>query len=322
MTNTIYVKEKGGAKQLKKEFIQTGRTVDEATQLACESLGVSREEVEVQILELPKKGLFGNLKVPAKISVTYEVSKVKTAVEYIEQILTNMGIRDFEIKVKEEEESAEISLEGPDLGVVIGRRGETLDAIQYLCSLVANRETGEYFRITIDSGDFRQKREKTLENLAKKLANNALKSGRSITLEPMNPYERRIIHSTVGKINGVTSTSIGDEPNRRVVISSTVKRPPRPNNRRPGGPGGQGGKRPYPNKGGAPRGKGGPRPPRSHNMKTSTSLGNEIKTRENAFSQPPTQPRPQTQPQQQPQERKSAPTEAADKPLYSKIDID
>ena len=280
---------------MKKEFIQTGRTVDEATQLACEALGVNREDIEVQILELPKKGLFGNLKVPAKISVTYEVSKVKTAVQYIEDILNHMGIKDFEIKVTEEEESAQISLEGPDLGVVIGRRGETLDAIQYLCSLVANRDSGEYFRITIDSGDFRQKREKTLENLAKKLAHNALKSGRSITLEPMNPYERRIIHSAVGKINGVTSTSIGEEPNRRVVISSTVKRPR--NNKKPQG------KRPPHGRGGASR-KGGYQN-RSH---APSSFGGEIKTRNTDFTK---------------QEERKAPTvEAADKPLYSKIDLD
>ena len=120
------------------------------------------------------------------------------------------------------EENVRLQLSGEQIGGVIGRRGETLDAIQYLASLVANRGEGEYIRLSIDSGNYREKRARTLEALARKLANQAVRTGRSITLEPMNPYERRIIHGAVSTVKGATSSSTGVEPNRRVVISSTV----------------------------------------------------------------------------------------------------
>lgn len=113
-----------------------------------------------------------------------------------------------------------IVLEGDHLGTIVGRRGETLDALQYLTMLVANRGEGEYQRITLNIGDYREKRERTLRSLARRMANQALKQGRNVTLEPMNPYERRIIHTAVQDVKGVTSWSVGDEPNRRVVIGA------------------------------------------------------------------------------------------------------
>ncbi len=113
-----------------------------------------------------------------------------------------------------------IVLEGDHLGTIVGRRGETLDALQYLTMLVANRGEGEYQRITLNIGDYREKRERTLRSLARRMANQALKQGRNMTLEPMNPYERRIIHTAVQEVKGVTSWSVGDEPNRRVVIGT------------------------------------------------------------------------------------------------------
>lgn len=132
-----------------------------------------------------------------------------------------MGLGATQITVKEEKDSATFTLEGEGLGVIIGRRGETLDAFQYLAGLVANKMEGDYFRITIDSGKYREKREKTLESLAVRLAQQAVKTGRTSTLEPMNPYERRVIHAAVQNVAGATSSSVGEEPNRRVVISST-----------------------------------------------------------------------------------------------------
>ena len=158
-----------------------------------------------------------------EIEPTDEVrAKVEKAAAYVSEILTAMGVAEFTLTPRYYEENVRLQLSGEQIGGVIGRRGETLDAIQYLASLVANRGEGEYIRLSIDSGNYREKRARTLEALARKLANQAVRTGRSITLEPMNPYERRIIHGAVSTVKGATSSSTGVEPNRRVMISSTV----------------------------------------------------------------------------------------------------
>lgn len=216
-----------------KEQIETGKTVNEAIDAACGKLGCGRDEVQVEILELPKKGFFGFKTAPAKVRVYVEYTKAGCAVAYLKDVLGQMGFHSVEIDVKEEGNGAVLTLSGEDLGVVIGRRGETLDALQYLAGLVANKLGGDYFRITLDSGNYREKREKTLEALARKLALHSLKTGKSSMLEPMNPYERRIIHAAVQQIQGVTSSSVGDEPNRRIVISPV--NPRRPGTGRAGG---------------------------------------------------------------------------------------
>ena len=150
--------------------------------------------------------------------------KARTAADYVKSVLAEMGVA-AEISVAFTDNGIVMRLSGEGLGVIIGRRGETLDALQYLSGLVANRQEGDYMRVTIDSGNYREKRERTLQQLARKLSASAVRYGRPSTLEPMNPYERRIIHSTVSGIEGVTSSSIGEEPNRRVVISPTNPRP-------------------------------------------------------------------------------------------------
>ncbi len=124
-----------------------------------------------------------------------------------------------------------IMLDGEHLGAIVGRRGETLDALQYLTTLVANRGEGDYQRITLNIGDYREKREKTLRSLARRMANQAVKTGRNMTLEPMNPYERRIIHTAVQDVKGVTSWSVGEEPNRKVVIGTEKGKGGRSGNR-------------------------------------------------------------------------------------------
>lgn len=205
------------------EAIATGKTVAEAAGLAAAELGVPVSAVQVEVLEEPKRSLLGKLKSEAKVKVIFEKeekTKAEIAKEYITEILTAMGLSGFTITESGGDDHAVLNIEGEGLGVIIGRRGETLDAIQYLASLVANRLGGDYFRITVDSGDYRSKREKTLMHLAEKLSKTVLRTGRSSTLEPMNPYERRIIHSVVSGFEGVSSKSIGEEPNRRVVISS------------------------------------------------------------------------------------------------------
>ena len=174
--------------------------------------------------------------------------KARTAADYVQGVLAEMGVA-AEISVAHTENGIVLRLSGEGLGVIIGRRGETLDALQYLSGLVANRQEGDYMRVTIDSGNYRQKRERTLEQLAKKLSASVFRSGRPSTLEPMNPYERRIIHATVSRMEGVTSASIGEEPNRRVVISPTNPRP-----QQGGGRGGRGGRGPRPGGGRDDRG--------------------------------------------------------------------
>ena len=317
-----------------KEIITTGKTVDLAIEEACRQLQTAREKVEFEIIDLPKKGLFGLKTYPAKVRVFVKENKEEMAVEYITAVLKAMGVQDFTAEANRDGENLNITLKGDDLGFVIGRRGETIDAIQYLASLAVNRLDGDYMRITIDSGTFREKREKTLESLARRLARNVVKSGRSMTLEPMNPYERRIIHATVATVEGATSSSIGEEPNRRVVISSTNpvkkytnnykgKKKPynngkggyRQNSRRPQGEGkNQDGqeKKPYvfrPNNNGKDEGgENRRRPPRQNSYNKERRFEEKpAVSNENIRSEVP---------------RSTAPSEAQDKPLYAKIDLE
>ncbi len=146
-------------------------------------------------------------------------SQAGRAYKYLSEVLVKLGCENFTATICDVEGGSKIVLEGGEaLGMIIGRRGETLDALQYLASLVANENGGGYYRVVIDIGNYREKRENTLEGLAKRTAGQVLRTGRSRSLEPMNPYERRVIHTAVQNIEGVTSTSIGDGANRRVVI--------------------------------------------------------------------------------------------------------
>ena len=159
------------------------------------------------------------------------LAKIEKAKDYLTQILSAMGIQ-AELKVNAGSSSAIIEIVTPNSGAVIGKRGETLDSLQYLTFMTANRADKEYYRIILNTANYRERRRKTLEELAAKIAKNVLRSHRSTTLEPMNPYERRIIHSTIAEIEGVSSKSIGEDPYRKVVISSdeAPAKPPRRRN--------------------------------------------------------------------------------------------
>ncbi len=176
------------------------------------------------------------------------LAKIERAKTYLAGILEQMGV-EATFEVKAGAESAMIDIVAANNGAVIGKRGETLDALQYLTFMIANRGDKEYYRIILNSANYRERRRKTLEELAAKIAKNVLRSGRQMTLEPMNPYERRIIHSAIAEIDGVQSKSIGEEPYRKVVISSTNARPQRRrggrdhDDRRGGGRGGRDGRR-------------------------------------------------------------------------------
>ncbi|MBQ5765437.1 MAG: protein jag [Clostridia bacterium] len=158
-------------------------------------------------------------------------------VVYLNTILDKLGCQNITITVAEIEGGSQITLTGEGLGVVIGHRGETLDALQYLVSLAANAGVSGYYRVVLNTGDFRQKREQTLIALAKRMSEQAIRSGKCRTLEPMNPYERRIIHTTVQAIDGVISTSFGEGSGRRVVIAPEGKEPRPRNDYRRGGSG-------------------------------------------------------------------------------------
>lgn len=159
-------------------------------------------------------------------------AKIQRATKYLTEVLQKLGIEDFNINPVKKGDMVVLDIEGNDLGVVIGRRGETLDALQYLTILAGNRGEENYCRLSIDCCGYREKRREALEALAAKTARKVLKAGRRITLEPMNPYERRIIHSKVAEIEGVSSRSTGEEPFRKVVISANE---PRRNPRRSSG---------------------------------------------------------------------------------------
>lgn len=207
-----------------REAVGTGETVVEAQEDACRQLGVETHDAEFDIIQMPEKkkfGLFGGN--PAKVKAYIKLSPAEEATSYLKSILNAMNLSQIDVQLTENEDGAEINLEGEDVGAVIGRRGETLDALQYLAGLVANHVDDTYYRITINTGNYREKREKTLEALGKKLAFKTLKTGRKNFLEPMNPYERRIIHTAVQKVNGVISWSEGENINRHVVIGIDPK---------------------------------------------------------------------------------------------------
>lgn len=207
-----------------KRKVFTAKTIEEAKAMAAKEFGAEESAISFTVLEEPKKGLFGMLnKGEAKVEAVMEQSKAYIAGDYIKEILKNMDIGG-DVEVKENEDGIIIDILGDTTGAVIGRRGETLDAIQYLASMAANKGDKEYVRITVDCCGYREKRKAILEELAEKIAKTVLRTGRSSTLEPMNPYERRIIHSAVANIEGVSSRSVGDEPYRKVMITSSNPR--------------------------------------------------------------------------------------------------
>lgn len=195
-------------------------TTEEAIKLALEELGMDRDSVEVEVLEREKKGFFGIGASPARIRVSYEeATPASEAKAFVDGLLSRMGINGEAFPTEGEDGQIILDIRGEDMGAVIGRRGDTLDAIQYLTSLTVNRGKEEHIRIAIDTEGYRAKREESLQRLARKMAGKVLKYHKNMTLEPMNPYERRIIHSTLQDYKGVTTYSTGTEPNRRVVVA-------------------------------------------------------------------------------------------------------
>ncbi len=207
-----------------KYVVKTSRSLEEAIAEALAELNAKESEVEVEIIEEPAKGLFGLIgSKEAKVKVTLKNDPEETADKFLENVLRGMGIIALhEIELKDDTMFAEINhISSSDMGILIGKRGNTLDSLQYLLSLAVNKDRDSYVKVVLDTEGYRKKREETLVKLAKKMADKALYSKRPVKLEPMNPYERRIIHSALQGVNGVTTYSEGNEPYRRVVITSS-----------------------------------------------------------------------------------------------------
>jgi len=236
------------------DFIEvTGKTVDAATTEACQKLTVTSDRLEYEVIEKGSSGIFGFAAKPAIIKarvldpnvkkeevkevVVKEVKKEEVPVaavkeekqetptvenadpkEFLNKVFNAMGM-EVSINVTSSENEMNIELSGNDMGVLIGKRGQTLDSLQYLTSLVVNKGQKEYIRVKVDTENYRERRKETLENLAKNLAYKAKRTKRPVSLEPMNPYERRIIHSSLQNDKYVTTHSEGEEPYRKVVIT-------------------------------------------------------------------------------------------------------
>lgn len=206
------------------KFVEkSGKSVEEALRLALIDLEATREQVEIEVLEEGSKGFLGIGAKETKIKVTKKNDVNEVAKNFLFSILNEMNI-EAQIDVNQINDALNINMIGEDMAILIGKRGQTLDSLQYLVSLVVNKDRDDYLRVVLDTENYRAKRKETLEALAEKLAAKVKKSRKNVILEPMNPYERRIIHSTLQNNPNVSTKSEGDEPYRKVVIYYDYKK--------------------------------------------------------------------------------------------------
>ncbi len=209
------------------EYIEvSAKTVNEAITEACQKLGVTSDRLDYQVVEEGSLGFLGLGSKPAVIRAAAKVEELSipdSAKKFLNDVFTAMNmVVVVEVEYDEDKKEMNIDLAGDDMGVLIGKRGQTLDSLQYLVSLVVNKQSEDYIRVKVDTENYRERRRETLENLAKNIAYKVKRTKRSVSLEPMNPYERRIIHSALQDDKYVTTYSEGEEPFRRVVV--TIKR--------------------------------------------------------------------------------------------------
>ena len=208
---------------MKKEIIISAKPVEEAVSRAVAELGApSAEKIEYTVIEEPKKGFLGIGACDAKISASYTVGGEERAYAFIEKLLSDMNITADIAMTDGDNGEKRIAITGESAAILIGHHGDTLDSLQYLANLAANKRVDgkkeDYVKITVDVEGYRAKREETLRALARRMAAKVQKYKKSVMLEPMNPYERRIIHSEIQNISGVSTNSIGSENNRKIVI--------------------------------------------------------------------------------------------------------
>lgn len=203
---------------MSKTIEKSAKTVQDALSQALSELGLSESEVTYEVIEEGSKGIFGIGAKDAVIRVTPNINFESRAYDFLNDVFVGMGLR-VDIDIKSSEKRMDINLTGENMGIVIGKRGDTLDALEHLVSLCVNRGDGDYIRVSLDTENYREKRRQTLINLAENLAHSVVKNRKKVTLEPMSSNERRIIHSTLQGNKDVDTYSVGDEPNRKVVIA-------------------------------------------------------------------------------------------------------
>ena len=203
-----------------KETIAEGKTIEDAINIGCQTLGIDRDDAQLEILETATKGFLGLGSNAAKVKVWYEAfeDSEEKSKSFLDGLFSRAGLYPNTV-VTEDDDVIKIDISGAELGNFIGRRGETLDAIQYLTSLYVNKERETHKRVSLDIENYRFKRTQTLEALARRLAQKVIKTKRNEILEPMQAYERRVIHSVLQEFGEIETHSIGFEPNRRVVIA-------------------------------------------------------------------------------------------------------
>ena len=203
------------------EFVEfKGKTLDEALMQASVELGCASTDLEYNVVSEGSTGFLGLIgSKPFVISARKKKTFVDDVREYLETLFKAMDIQaDIKIEFNETENLLDIDVEGPEMGILIGKRGQTLDALQYLISLAVNKKSDSYIRVKLDTENYRARRKETLENLAKNIAFKVKRTKRSFALEPMNPYERRIIHATLQNDKYVSTRSEGEEPYRKVIV--------------------------------------------------------------------------------------------------------
>ncbi len=206
------------------EFIEvSAKSIEEAITDACQKLGITSDRLEYEVIDEGSSGFLGLGAKPVIIKASVKKEKgdvTEVAKEFLKEVFAAMEMEVVvTVSYDEEEKTMDVNLEGEDMGVLIGKRGQTLDSLQYLVSLVVNKGVSDYIRVKVDTENYRQRRKDTLENLAKNIAYKVKRTKRAVTLEPMNPYERRIIHSALQGDKYVTTHSEGEEPFRRVVVT-------------------------------------------------------------------------------------------------------
>ena len=206
------------------EYIEvSAKSVNEAITEACRKLGVTSDRLDYEVIEEGSNGFLGIGSKPAIIKAAVKIEKLSledNAKKFLNDVFAAMNMTVVvEIKYDEENKEMDVDLSGDDMGVLIGKRGQTLDSLQYLVSLVVNKESEDYIRVKVDTENYRERRKETLENLAKNVAYKVKRTRRPVSLEPMNPYERRIIHSALQNDKYVATHSEGEEPFRKVVVT-------------------------------------------------------------------------------------------------------
>lgn len=202
---------------MRKEVIQNAKTVSQAVEIGAKEIGVPAEKVTYTVMQEPTKGFLGIGAAEAIVKVVYEQTPADKAEEFVKNVLSRMGL-EAKVNCSADEEGVAVSVSGENMGLLIGRHGDVLDSLQYLTTLAANKGRKDYYRVSVDVEGYRAKRREALKQLARRMAEKAVKYDRSFALEPMSAYERRIIHSEVQGIKGVATYSVGDDIERKVIV--------------------------------------------------------------------------------------------------------